>query len=39
MTNGEVPPIEIGTHVPPIAGDPPSEAQIFFTERKLIIPD
>ena len=36
---GEAPPIEIGTHLPPIAEDTPAEARITFTEGKLVIPD
>jgi hydroxybutyrate-dimer hydrolase len=36
---GDVPPVEIGTHFPPIAGDPPAEARITLTEGRLVIPD
>jgi hydroxybutyrate-dimer hydrolase len=37
--SGEVPPLEIGTHVPLIDAEPSPEAGITFADSKLMIPD
>ena len=37
--SGEVPPVEIGTHVPLIAEEPQPEARITFADNRLMIPD
>ena len=37
--SGEVPPVEMGTHVPLIAEEPQPEARITFADNRLMIPD
>lgn len=39
MAECTVPPIEVGTHLPPVQQAPPVERLIVFREGRLLIPD